>query len=383
MDEQVIAAPLNELAVRNAKNAGECEELHLGGRSISHLADKNSMKNDFEMFANLEVLWVNDNRLSRLDGISANFRIKVLYAHNNRISSLKDSSIEEMTFLDTLTLYNNKLSDFKGILDILQRRRHLHHLDLYGNPIAEEKDYRLHVIKMLPWLEVLDRHRITEAERAAATKLKPLDTEIDLMGGGSKGKGGGNEKGARRGDAGGFWGSSVLDESADPSGLASAHGLDALSEGEQRRMLQAVLTRMRTFVRKKRICLKPHFVELDPRGEEALTEDVVVETLDLYGLWPDRDVGNTNSTASLLTTMAGGGDDDELGGGGQAAAGGTNLLATQMSRTSLNSSQMGAFVPLKSKFTGAIARTKNQELLLRRWECEPPVRTTERPSSAS
>ena len=57
MDEQVIAAPLNELAVRNAKNAGECEELHLGGRSISQLADKNSMKNDFEMFANLEVLW--------------------------------------------------------------------------------------------------------------------------------------------------------------------------------------------------------------------------------------------------------------------------------------------------------------------------------------
>ena len=38
---------------------------------------------------------------------------------------------------------------------------------------------------MLPWLEVLDRHRITEAERAAAT-AEALDTEIDLMGGGSR-----------------------------------------------------------------------------------------------------------------------------------------------------------------------------------------------------
>ena len=100
-----VAAPLNELAVRNAKNAGECEELHMANRNISHLADKNSMKNDFEMFSNLEVLWINDNRLSRLDGLSANFRIKTLYAHNNRISSLKDSSIEDMTFLSSLTLY--------------------------------------------------------------------------------------------------------------------------------------------------------------------------------------------------------------------------------------------------------------------------------------
>ena len=363
-----IAAPLNELAVRNAKNAGECEELHMANRNISHLADKNSMKNDFEMFANLEVLWINDNRLSRLDGLSANFRIKTLYAHNNRISSLKDSSIEDMTFLSSLTLYNNKLSDFKGILDILQRRRHLHHLDLFGNPIAEEKDYRLHVIKMLPWLAVLDRHRITEEERAAAYKLKPLTTEIDLTANSSTSA----SKGTTGKRGSNFWGNSVLDPSADPSGLASAHGLDALTEEEQKRLLQGVLKRMRTRVRKKRICLKPHFIEMDPRGEEKLSEDAVVEVLDMYGLWPDRDVGNTNSTASLLATMTDGDGDGD--GNNDGLGDNTNLLATQMSGTSLSGSHAGPFVPVKSKFTGAIARTKDQELLLRRWECEPPVR---------
>jgi hypothetical protein len=41
MDGHVVAAPMNELAVRNAKYAGECTELHLGKRNISVLADLN------------------------------------------------------------------------------------------------------------------------------------------------------------------------------------------------------------------------------------------------------------------------------------------------------------------------------------------------------
>ena len=53
-----------------------------------------------------------------------------------------------------------ELSDFKVTLDVLKAQRHLTHLDLSANPIAEEKDYRLHVVKQLPWLEVLDRHKV-------------------------------------------------------------------------------------------------------------------------------------------------------------------------------------------------------------------------------
>jgi len=37
MDGEVLAKPMNELAVRNAKYAGECTELHLGARNISAL----------------------------------------------------------------------------------------------------------------------------------------------------------------------------------------------------------------------------------------------------------------------------------------------------------------------------------------------------------
>jgi hypothetical protein len=46
-------------------------------------------RNDFEGFTSLEVLWINDNRLAKLDGLDANFRVKSIYAANNRISTLK------------------------------------------------------------------------------------------------------------------------------------------------------------------------------------------------------------------------------------------------------------------------------------------------------
>ena len=103
---------------------------------------------------------MNGNRLTRLDGLDSNFRLKVLFAHDNKIATLKDSSVGSMTFLNTLNLSGNRLSDFKLTLEVLGRQMHLHDLDLSGNPIAEEKDYRLHVIKTMPWLHVLDKHKV-------------------------------------------------------------------------------------------------------------------------------------------------------------------------------------------------------------------------------
>jgi Leucine-rich repeat (LRR) protein len=46
----------------------------LGGKSIEQLAG-------FERLTNLEVLWVNDNKLTAITGLDSNVRIKQLYAH--------------------------------------------------------------------------------------------------------------------------------------------------------------------------------------------------------------------------------------------------------------------------------------------------------------
>lgn len=47
-------------------------------------------------------------------------------------------------------------------------------LDLFGNPLAEEPDYRLKIIYHMPQIKVLDRHMVTLAERQKADKLFEL-----------------------------------------------------------------------------------------------------------------------------------------------------------------------------------------------------------------
>lgn len=50
-------------------------------------------------------------------------------------------------------------------------------LDLFGNPLAEEPDYRLKIIHTMPQIEVLDRHRVTLQERQKAAKMAEQSTQ--------------------------------------------------------------------------------------------------------------------------------------------------------------------------------------------------------------
>jgi hypothetical protein len=44
-------------------------------------------------------------------------------------------------------------------------------LDLFGNPLAEEPDYRLKFIYLMPQIKTLDRHIVTVAERIKAKQI--------------------------------------------------------------------------------------------------------------------------------------------------------------------------------------------------------------------
>ena len=52
--------------------------------------------------------------------------------------------------------------------------------DLYGNPLSEEADYRLHVIRAIPSLHVFDRHVVTDEERILASKLNKKSSKASL-----------------------------------------------------------------------------------------------------------------------------------------------------------------------------------------------------------
>ncbi|OQR90371.1 hypothetical protein ACHHYP_05584 [Achlya hypogyna] len=158
-----VSEPHKELAVCNEKYVKNCTELVMAHRGIDVLGN-------FEPFVSLEVLWVNDNNIEKLTGLDTCFRIKYLYAQNNRIATV-EGSLLHFTFLRELRLFNNRLQDLHATLRTLSKLLHLHDLDLFGNPLAEEENYRLHVIAAIPSLEVFDRHVITSEERIAAKKL--------------------------------------------------------------------------------------------------------------------------------------------------------------------------------------------------------------------
>ncbi|ETV90894.1 hypothetical protein H310_14386 [Aphanomyces invadans] len=158
-----VSKPHDELAVCNEKYVKDCTELVMSSRGIDVIGN-------FDAFVSLEVLWLNSNNIESITGLDSCVRIQYLYLQNNRISSL-DGSLRHFSFLKELRLYNNMLQDLHTTLKLLEKFVHLDDLDLFGNPLAEEDKYRLHVIASIPSLHVLDRHVITLEERVAAKKL--------------------------------------------------------------------------------------------------------------------------------------------------------------------------------------------------------------------
>lgn len=100
LKDEKVGEPYDCIPIKNMKGARETDELHMGNSNIEILSPS------FKHFRNLEVLWLNGNKLLSLEGLDTNFRIKELYLHNNWLKSL-EGSISKMNHLSTLTLYNN------------------------------------------------------------------------------------------------------------------------------------------------------------------------------------------------------------------------------------------------------------------------------------
>lgn len=137
-------------------------ELFCGGLGVDKL-DREALGR----FKTLEVMWLNDNKLSKLKGLEDNFRLKHLYLHNNRIASLVNSSccLKELRHLETLQLQGNMLQDLQATLKVLQKLTSLRQLNMQGNPLTNEQSYRAWVVYSLPWLDILDNFRVTQFEK--------------------------------------------------------------------------------------------------------------------------------------------------------------------------------------------------------------------------
>lgn len=162
-----VGNPWSILPIKNKKYAKDLVEVHLSDRSLSSLEK-------FDQFPNLEVIWLNNNsvsetfvaltlihllQLQNLDDIASNFRVKEVYCQNNQLSNIE--GIRRFKFLQVLLIGDNQLRDLDVFLEFLSRFAFLEQLDLFGNPLAEEPDYRLKIIKAMPQIKILDRHKVT------------------------------------------------------------------------------------------------------------------------------------------------------------------------------------------------------------------------------
>ena len=71
-----------------------------------------------------------------------------MYASNNQFTNI--NGIQRYKFLQVLLASDNQLRDLEKFIEFLQNFAFLEQLDLFGNPLAEEPDYRFRLIYAMP-----------------------------------------------------------------------------------------------------------------------------------------------------------------------------------------------------------------------------------------
>eukprot|EP00116_Pleurobrachia_bachei_P007108 sb/3467370/ len=155
-----IARQLHGNAVRCKTNVTEL-----------YLADKNYTEiPPLTVYKSLHILWLNNNRIYRVDFLRTNFQVTELYLQNNMITSIT-GSLKQLKCLNTLFLHVNQLTCVRSCVRELRNMLSLHTLNLFGNPISQEENYREFVIHHLPSVTLLDRQTVSRGERTTAERL--------------------------------------------------------------------------------------------------------------------------------------------------------------------------------------------------------------------
>ncbi|XP_078284984.1 leucine-rich repeat-containing protein 72 isoform X3 [Rhinoraja longicauda] len=112
----------NELKHYKIKRKTDVIELYLAEEGLTEVPD-------LSRFKQLQYLWLNHNKIKRINSLKMNWCLKELYLQNNLILDLTD---------------------------------------VFNNPLTQDKYYRLYVIYHLPSVQLLDRQYVHQKEREAA-----------------------------------------------------------------------------------------------------------------------------------------------------------------------------------------------------------------------
>nr|XP_046235380.1 leucine-rich repeat and guanylate kinase domain-containing protein isoform X3 [Scatophagus argus] len=121
-------------------------------------------------------LCLRGNQLKRIEGLENLKSLQVLDLSLNRINSL--SGLQNLHLLGSINLEKNLISE-------IQECKHVHDLfllrdlNLLGNPVQEQPDYRLAVVFLLQHLTVLDQEKVTAEQKVSS--INKYDPPLDVV----------------------------------------------------------------------------------------------------------------------------------------------------------------------------------------------------------
>ncbi|XP_077979278.1 leucine-rich repeat-containing protein 72-like [Glandiceps talaboti] len=132
---------------------------------------------DLSRFKMLKYLWLNGNKLRRINCLKFNYRLAELYLENNQLVDIS-GAIQHLTSLHTIMLQRNQLTKLEETVKEFKKMQALKVLNLFSNPLAQEKEYRLYVIHHVPSVELLDRAEVLKEERDKAGQIYEQEWEL-------------------------------------------------------------------------------------------------------------------------------------------------------------------------------------------------------------
>ena len=117
-----------------------------------------------------DVIDLSDNSISVLENIPKFPRLETILLSNNLVSRIAGNIGSNIPNCRDLMLTNNRISSFEEI-EHLKDWVNLSNLSLIDNPIESEPNFRVHVVKLLPQIKVLDFKKISQKEREEAAEL--------------------------------------------------------------------------------------------------------------------------------------------------------------------------------------------------------------------
>ena len=167
--ESAEAYDLDQLPRLRLSYENICEIDNLEGfDTLTHLSlDNNVIKEIVNLDHLTRLVWLDlsFNNITKIQGLDSLVSLRDLTLCNNRITTIE--GLDKNTSIQCLSLGNNKVKNLENI-GYLRSFPVLQMLNLMGNPVSKEDEYRQYVISHVEQLHYLDYSLITDPERIQA-----------------------------------------------------------------------------------------------------------------------------------------------------------------------------------------------------------------------